>query len=98
MALMGYVVNEKSAIGVARSQRMTPSFGNVSAYESGGPAKCCHPEADAWRRKRRKRGTLCFNDGLHWSASSPRAKVAHPALNPGSVPSPSQQRVEGGSS
>ena len=33
MALMGCVINEKSAIGVARSQRMTPSFGKVSAYE-----------------------------------------------------------------
>ena len=31
MALMGCVIDEKSAIGVARSQRMTPYFGEVSA-------------------------------------------------------------------
>ena len=33
MALMDCAINEKSAIGVARSQRMTPSFDKVSACE-----------------------------------------------------------------
>jgi len=33
MALMGCCIEKKSAIGVARSQRMTLSLGKVGAYE-----------------------------------------------------------------
>ena len=33
MALMECAIKEKSAIGVARSQRMTPAFDKLSAYE-----------------------------------------------------------------